>query len=142
MKNDKILIKSYLAFLEDTEGLSDEDLIGELHEQGIDVAKLQEKVVETVKKGSEKRRLIWRESVQLRRSQLEKLLDQRKIKGVVSDVKNRVSEILAGNYGKGAVSYAEAFFRKKGELTEKDLESLIEDLEDLKILDKSDKKDQ
>ncbi|MBT8369250.1 MAG: hypothetical protein KJP23_31540 [Deltaproteobacteria bacterium] len=47
---------------------------------------------------------------------------------------------LAGSYGQGALSYAETFFRKKDAITEKDMESLIEDLEDLNLLDKSGKK--
>ena len=37
-------------------------------------------------------------------------------------------------------SYAETYFRKMDTLTEKDLESLVEDLEDLNLLDESDKK--
>ena len=52
----------------------------------------------------------------------------------------KIKDILAGSYGQGALSYAETFFRKKDALTVKDLNSLIEDLEDLNLLDKSGKR--
>ena len=53
MKKDKALIQSFYNFLEDTEGLTDEDLIAELKEQGIDASKLENRVVEVVRKASE-----------------------------------------------------------------------------------------
>jgi len=43
--------------------------------------------------------------------------------------------ILKGTYGQGALSYAEAYFPKKSTVSEKDLESLIGDLEDLNLLE-------
>ena len=74
MEKDKILIQSFYNFLEDTEGLTDEDLIAELIQQGIDVSMLEKRVAEVVKKASEKRRLDWRESARQIRSKIEKLL--------------------------------------------------------------------
>lgn len=141
MEKDKTLIQSFYNFLEDTEGLTDEDLTAELQKQGIDVSKLEKRVEEIVKKGSDKRRLAWRESAQQRRLEIEKLLEHRKIVAGVADLKSKITDILAGNYGQDALSYAGAFFRKKDTLTEKDLESLIEDLEDLNFLDKSAKEE-
>ena len=38
MGKDKTLIQSFYNFVEDTEGLTDEDLAAELKEQGIDVS--------------------------------------------------------------------------------------------------------
>lgn len=141
MEKDKTLIQSFYNFLEDTEGLTDDDLIAELQEQSVDVSKLEKRVAEIVKKGSEKRRLAWRDSAQQRRSEIEKLLEHRKTVAGVADLKSKIIDILAGNYGQDALSYAGTFFRKKDALTEKDLESLIEDLEDLNVLDNSDKED-
>lgn len=135
MKNDNALIQSFYNFLEDTDGLTDEDLIAELKEQGIDASKLENRVAEVVKKASEKRRLDWRDSARQRRSEIEKLLEQKMAAFGITDLKRKITDILAGNYGQGALSYAETFFRKKDALTEKDLESLIEDLEDLNLLD-------
>ena len=43
--------------------------------------------------------------------------------------------ILAGDYGQAAFSYAETYFHKKEACSEDDLESLIEDLEDLRLLE-------
>ena len=139
MKKDKALIQSFYNFLEDTEGLTDEDLIAELKEQGIDASKLENRVAEVVRKASEKRRLAWRKSARQRRSELEKLFERRETASGITDIKRKITDILAGSYGRGALSYAETFFRKKDALTVKDLESLIEDLEDLNLLDKSSK---
>jgi hypothetical protein len=140
MKKDKTLIQSFYNFLENTEGLTDEDLIAELKEQGIDVSKLENRVAEVVRQASEKRRLAWRESARQRQAKIEKLLGHREAASGITDLKRKITDILSGSYGYEALSYAEAFFRKKDALTEKDLESLIEDLEDLNLLDKSGKK--
>ena len=71
---------------------------------------------------------------------IEKLLEHREAASGITDLKSKITDILAGSYGQGALSYAETFFRKKDALTIKDLESLIEDLEDLNLLDDSDKR--
>ena len=140
MEKDKALIRSFYNFLEDTEGLTDGDMVSELKEQGIDVSTLEKKVAAVVKRASEKRRLAWRESAQKRRSEIEKLFEHREAAFIPTGLKSKIREILSGNYGQGALSYVETYFRKKDALTEKDLESLIEDLEDLNLLDKSDKR--
>lgn len=140
MKKDKNQINSFYNFLEDTEGLTSEDMVSELKEHGIDFAELKMKVAEVVKRGSQKRRMAWQESARLKRSEIEKLLEHRETVSMFRDLKSKVKDILAGNFGQGALTYAEAYFRKKDELTEKDLESLIEDLEDLNLLDESGKK--
>jgi post-segregation antitoxin (ccd killing protein) len=140
MENDKILIQSLWNFLEDTEGLTDEDLVAELKEQGVDISALERRVAEVVKKASEKRRLAWRESALQKRSEIEKLLEHKDATSGLTDLKKKITDILAGSYGQGALSYAQTFFRKKDALTVKDMESLIEDLEDLNLLDKSGKK--
>ena len=140
MKKDNALIESFYNFLEDTDGLTNDDLITELKEQGIDASELQNRVAEVVKKGSEKRRLVWRDSARQKRSEIEKFLDRKEDVFGIKDLKKKITDILAGSYGQGALSYAETFFRKKDAITEKDMESLIEDLEDLNLLDKSGKK--
>ena len=140
MEKDKTLFKSFYNFLEDTEGLSEEDMVAELKEHGIDVSELKMRVAEVVKRGSEKRRLAWRECAQLKRSEIEKLFERREVASMPTDLKSKIKGILAGNFGQRALAYAETYFRKKDSLTEKDLESLIEDLEDLNLLDESGKK--
>ena len=140
MKKDKTLLKSFYNFLEDTEGLTEEDMVEALNGHGIDVSELKMRVAEVVKRGSEKRRMAWRENAQLKRSEIEKLLERREVPSMPIDLKSKIKGILAGNFGQEAFAYAETFFRKKDAFTEKDLESLIEDLEDLNLLDKSNKK--
>ena len=81
--------------------------------------------------------MAWREIAQTERSKIEKLLSRKKIPSVPINLKAKIEGILTGNFGQKAFSYAEAYFRKKDTLTEKDLESLIEDLEDLDLLDES-----
>ena len=140
MKKDKTLLKSFYNFLEDTEGLTEEDMVEALNGHGIDVSELKMRVAEVVKRGSEKRRMAWRENAQQKRSEIEKLLERKEVPSVPIDLKSKIKGILAGNFGQEAFAYAETFFRKKDAFTEKDLESLIEDLEDLNLLDKSNKK--
>ena len=140
MKKENAFIQSFYNFLEDTEGLTNEDLIEELKEQGIDASKLENRVAEVVRKASEKRRLAWRDSARQRRSEIEKLLENKEATFGITDLKRKITNILAGSYGQRALSYAETFFRKKDALVVKDLESLIEDLEDLNLLDASGKR--
>ena len=141
MKKDKTLIEGFYNFLEDTEGLTEEDMVSVLKEHGIDASDLKMRVAEVVKRGSEKRRMVWRESAQSKRSKIEKLLERREAVSMPADLKSKIRGILAGGFGQGALVYAEAYFRKKDSLTEKDLKSLIEDLEDLDLLDESAKKE-
>jgi len=141
MKNDNILIKSFYNFLEDTEGLTEEDMVSALESQGIDVSDLKMGVADVVKKGSEKRRMAWRKIAQAERSKIEALLDRRKVPTVPANLKAKLEGILAGNFGQEASAYTEAYFRKKDSITEKDLESLIEDLEDIDLLDESGKRE-
>ena len=141
MKKDKTLIEGFYNFLEDTEGLTEEDMVSVLKEHGIDASDLKMRVAEVIERGSEKRRMVWRESAQLKRSEIEKLLERRESVSMPADLKSKIRGILAGSFGQEALAYAEAYFRKKDTLTEKDLKSLIEDLEDLDLLDESAKKE-
>lgn len=140
MKEDKTLLKSYYNFLEDTEGLTEEDMVSALERHGVDASDLRKRVAEVVKRGSERRRMAWREIAQTERSKIEILLGRKIVPFMPVDLKDKIEDILAGNFGREASAYAEAYFRKKDTLTEKDMESLIEDLEDLNLLDESAKK--
>lgn len=140
MKDDKTLLKSFYNFMEDTEGLSEEDIVSALDDYDIDVPNLKLRVAKVVKKGSEKRRMAWRETAQKERTRIGKLLNSKGIP-MATNLKDKINGILAGNFGHQASEYAEAYFRKKGTLTEKDMESLIEDLEDLDILAEPEEKE-
>jgi len=136
MKKDKGFIESFCDFMAEPEGLTMEDLVDELEDHSIDVASLQKRVAEVVMKGSEKRRLVWRNRARQRRTRIEKMLESKQIVMGANNLKKKIKEILKGTYGQESLSYAEAYFRKRETLSEKDLESLIEDLEDLNLLDK------
>ena len=131
----KEFIDSFLNFLDDSEGLTREDLIWELRERGIDTDLLQARVAAIVKKASEEARLSWVKRAQEKRIGIEELLKSRDIANDALRVKNRIKQVLSGNYGLQALSYAEAYFRKKEDLIEKDLETLLQDLEDLNLLE-------
>jgi hypothetical protein len=136
MKKNKGFIESFCDFMAESEGLTREELVAELEDYGIDVASLQKKVTEIVRKGSEERRLAWSNRARQRRSEIEKIFESKQIVIGADNLRKKIKAILKGSYGQEALSYAEAYFRKKETLAEKDLENLIEDLEDLNLLEK------
>jgi post-segregation antitoxin (ccd killing protein) len=142
MKEDKG-IKNFLEclsdFLGDPEGLTDDELLTELKEQGIDVKQLEKRVKEIVREQSKERRLAWLRNTREKRAHLEKILDSKQIAGAF-DIKGKIKEILKGSYGKEAFSFAEAYFRKKETLSEKDLQTLLEDMEHLNLLEELENK--
>lgn len=134
-KSTKGFAECFFNFMADPEGLSQEEIISELEQEGIDIIQLEKRVAEVVKKGSEGRRLAWRTDARRRREEIEALLQSKLIAVGATNLRKRIMGILKGNYGQGALSYAEAYFRKKDNVSEKDLESLIGDLEDLNLLE-------
>jgi hypothetical protein len=134
-KGTKGFLECFSNFMGDPEGISREELIAELEEEGINVTQLEERVAGIVKRCSETRRLAWRTRAQQRRTEIEMLLRSKRIAVGTANLKKKIMEILEGHYGQGALSHAEAYFRKKDTLSEEDLESLIEDLEDLNLLE-------
>ena len=134
-RDRKSFIECFSDFISDPGNLTQEELLAELQEEGIDTAQLEKRVAEIVRKGSAERRLSWQRKARERREEIEKILDSKQPAKVAQDLMSKIREILKGNYGQGALSYAEAYFRKKESLSEKDLESLIEDLEHLNLLE-------
>ena len=141
MKKNKGFIESFYDFMAEPEGLTREELVAELEDHGIDVASLEKRVEEIVMKGSEQRRLAWRERAREKRSTIQRFLDSRQIVIGAANLKNKIMQILEGTHGLEAASHAEAYFRKKERVSEKDLESLIEDLEALNLLEEEDKEE-
>jgi arginine repressor len=128
-------------FMSDPEGLTQEDLMADLKEQKIDVNQLKIDVAEIVKHGSEEMRLGWRRRAKQRMGEIEKLFESTKtISGATINVMDKMGEFIKVNYGLGAFKLAEAYFRNKGELSQQDIMSLLEDLEQLESLEKSDPK--
>ena len=136
MMKNKDFTTSLYDFMADTEGLTKEDIIAELEENGVDVKFLGKKVAEVVKTCSEERRLAWRVNAKQKRAEIEELFKSNKLAPAIANLRQKMLDILSGGYGIEASSYAEAYFRKKGDLSEEDLTSLIEDLENLNLLDK------
>lgn len=137
--NSKGFMESFAEFLSNPMGFSQDDIVAELQEQGINTNELEKSVMEIVKKGSKKRRLVWRERVREKREEIDRILDSAHIVSGGSNLMNKIREILIGDFSLEALSHAETYFRKKEMVSEKDLESLIEDLEHLNLLEKTDK---
>jgi hypothetical protein len=133
-KSKKGFLECFSDFLADSEGLSHEDLCAGLQEQGIDVEQLEKRGMEIVRKGSEERRLSWQKLARERRAMIEKVLDSRRPDKGGINLRERIKKVLNGSYGQGALSYAETYFHKIETVSEKDLETLLEDLENLDLL--------
>jgi len=132
----KGFIECLTDFMGDSEGLTQEKIASELEELGIDTAELTAAADEIARRGSAARRLAWRDQAKARRAEIEDMLKSKQIGKAALDLKDKVREILMGSYGQGALSHAEAYFRKRDSFSKNDLESLIEDLEDLNLLEK------
>jgi arginine repressor len=128
-------------FMSDSEGLTQEDLMADLAEQKIDVNQLKIDVAEIVKRGSEEMRLGWKRHAKQRMVDIKKLFESTKtISGAAINVMDKMGDFIKVNYGPGAFKHAEAYFRNKGSLSEQDIMSFLEDLEQLEFLEKSDPK--
>jgi len=138
-KNNKSFIECFCNFMSDPENLNQEDIKYELEEIGVDTNKLTNRALEIVKKGSKKRRLKWQSKARESRIKIEKIIKSKKAKGVEQDIKNKFMEILSGKHGAPAKSFAEAYFRKMESLSENDLKSILEDMENLDLIDKTTK---
>jgi predicted transcriptional regulator len=141
MKKEKGFIESFCNFMAEPDELKREELIAELEDQGIDITGLERRVAEIVAKGSEERRLVWRHNAKQRRAEIERMLESNQIATGLDNLKKKLREILDGSYGAETQSYAEAYFRKKDVVSEEDMESLIQDLEALNLLEKMSRKE-
>jgi len=137
----KSFTECFSDFISEPDDLTQEELLAELREEGIDFAQMEKRVVGIVGKGMAERRLSWQRKVKERREEIEKILESKGPVKVAQDLMTKIKEILKSSYGQGAISYAEAYFRKKESLSEKDLEGLIEDLEHLNLLEEMGKEE-
>jgi hypothetical protein len=139
----KAFVECFLNFMSDSEGLSQEDLAADLREQKIDINQLKGEAEEIVRRGSEERRLGWRRHAKHKMEEIEKILAiTHTIPNAGMNVKDKITEFIKNIYGLGALNHAEAYFRNKGTFSETDIINLLEDLEQLDALEKSDfKKD-
>ena len=137
MMKNKNFSTSLYDFMADTEGLTKEDIISELEVRGVDAKSLGNKISEIVNRCSEERRLAWRVNAKQKRTEMEDLFKSNKGTPSFANLKQKMLDILSGGYGIEASSYAEAYFRNKGDLSEDDIASLIEDLENLNLLEEN-----
>ena len=141
IKARKTFIECLSDFISDPEGFTQEELLVELQKDGTDIAQLEKRVTEIVRKGSTERRLVWQGKARERREEIVKILESKQPAKATQDLISKIMEILKGNYGQGALSYAETYFRKKESLSEKDIKGLIEDLENLNLIEEQSKKE-
>lgn len=132
--NHKSFVECFYNFISDPENLTQEEIRTELEELGVDTNQLVLRITEIVKEGSKKRRLSWLKNAMEKRIKIEKMFESKKIAIASKSLKTKIEEILKGSYGQDAQSYANTYFRKIDSLSEKDFESLIEDMENLSLL--------
>ena len=135
-------LDSLTEFLANQEDISIDEVKEDLRTEGIDPGKVSEKVRQLVEKKLDEQRLSWQ--LKAREERLAALQKIEKVKTEAKDsqqILDKISKILFGTYGSHPQTYAQAYFRKLSQITEKDLRSLLEDLERLKLLrDVSNKK--
>ena len=132
-----IYSEAFFEFLSDSEGLTIDDLRTELNAIGVDTDDLIKRISQIVKESSTERRLAWLTKAKNKRAEIERKIHSMIVSGNVKDVdlKNRIKDILEGRRGHAAFQHAEAYFRKAENLNERDLESLMNDLEQLNLLE-------
>ncbi|MDO9529374.1 MAG: hypothetical protein Q7J27_09465 [Syntrophales bacterium] len=141
----KGFIESLSNFMIDSDELTREDLLEALAGEGIDTAELMKKVKEIAENESAKIRLAWREKAAARRLELERQLELKSSQNITqkaSDLWGKARKIISGSCGVEAQKYAETYFRNRNSISEKDLESLLEDMDNLKILEKLNEKEE
>lgn len=135
----KSFIDCFTEFMSEPDDLTEEELVAALEEEGIDVGQLGQRVRTIVERESAKRRLAWRERARKKRSTFEGLLKLKEKLASGSNLIDKATEILRKNYGPRALAHAQSFFRNKNDVSENDLETLVEDLEDLDLLENLDR---
>ena len=100
----KGFIDSFSEFISNPEDLTQDEIIAELQEEGIDIALLENRVAEIIKKGSAERRLAWQRKAKERREEIEKILKSKQPAGVAQDLISNINDILKGSYGQEALS--------------------------------------
>lgn len=130
-------------FLTNCEGLSKEDLKEELRTEGIDPDELILKVNQLVKTKLKEAKGAWREKAHIKREALLKQMKQAKynIPESLSELKEKIKEMISGTYGGEIQNYAQAYFRNLEEITEEDLRTFYEDLMKLKFLENQSSED-
>lgn len=130
-------------FLTNIEGLSQEELKEELRVEGINPDELISKVNQLVKSKLKEAKGAWKEKAHIKREALLKQMKLAKynIPESLSELKEKIKEMLSGAYGGKIQNYAQAYFRNLEEITEEDLKTFYEDLMKLKFLEDQSRED-
>lgn len=114
-----------------------EEIEEDLYESGIDPKEAVQRVQNLVKTKLAEYQLEWSKRVQQERlTALEQVgkIQSLNLPDTLEGLKEKVIEILSGQFGQKAQSHAQAHFRKLAHVTENDLKSLFNDLERLRLL--------
>jgi len=119
-----------------------QELEEDLREEGIDTEAFVQRVQMLVESKLQEQRLAWLEHArQGRTADLEKLRRVQPSKALdkIEEVKQKIKDVLTGQFGSGALEYANAqlHHRNLNNVTENDLRSLLDDLERLELLTQS-----
>lgn len=119
-------------FVSDPTGLSQEEIIQALADEGVDMSKVENRIKTIVSRESKRNRLAWMEKAQEKRAFLERLFEEKRREYNFPSLKQKIIEVLSSQKGS---EFAEAYFRKRENLSENDMETLIDDIIDLNIID-------
>ncbi len=124
-------------FLTSTPERTMDELKEELRAEGIDPEAVIKKTHQLVDKKIEEFVDSWQEKAQRERIAAQKRIESVKTKAFLSpeQVREKIFTFFGGELSSKQQEYAHAYFRKLEKITEKDLRTLLEDLERLKYLD-------
>ena len=127
-------------FLTDFPERTKEELQEDLLAKGINPEGTIQRIQETIKSKIKEHRLSRLKQAKQERLKILEKLEQIKpseTSGKLKELKDKVIKILSGQLGQPALAEAHIHFHKLENITEKDLISLLDDIKDLEILDKS-----
>jgi len=139
-KKDPKFVSEFLdrltCFLTNDDYRTMDEVREDLKAEGIDPDRIIERGRELVAKKLDECRLSWQAKAREERLSALKTTERVKPPMAGGELQEKIKEILSGMLGRQTQEFAQAYFRKLDKVTEKDMQSFLEDLERLKILEK------
>lgn len=140
-KKDPKFISEFLdrltCFLTSEDNRTMDEVREDLKAEGIDPDRVIERGRKLVAKKLDERRLNWQ--AKAREERLAALKSTEKVQAAPmgrGELQEKIKAILSGTRGRQTQQFAQAYFRKLEQVTEKDMQGLLEDLERLRMLEK------
>jgi 2-succinyl-5-enolpyruvyl-6-hydroxy-3-cyclohexene-1-carboxylate synthase len=140
-KKDPKFVSEFLdrltCFLTSEDNRTMDEVREDLKAEGIDPDRVIERGRKLVAKKLDERRLSWQAKAREERLSVLKNTEKVEVAPIGGEgLKEKVKTMLSGMHGRQTQQFAQAYFRKLEQVTEKDMQSFLEDLERLKMLEK------